>query len=67
MMSFDDAIHNFAAPASSSGFGSGGRVEYAAHHSAGPSLSHSLDAAPFHALDSQIMIAKKRVWGSISG
>ena len=70
MTSFEDFIHNSGTPASSSVFGSGGRVEDAAHHSAsispaGPSVCNSSDAAPFHALDSQIMIAKKRVWGSI--
>ena len=65
MMSFDDAIHSCAAPASSSGLGSGGGVEDAVHHSVSPSLCKSLDAAPFRALDSQTMIAKSRVWGSI--
>ena len=62
---FDFTIH-----ASSSVFESGVAVEDAAHHpvggsSVGPSVSDTFDTAPSHALDSQIMIAKKRVWGSI--
>ena len=69
-MSSEHPMHVSGTPASSSGLRSGGRVEDAAHFSAsissaGPSMSNSLDAAPFQALDSQIMIAKKRVWGSI--
>ncbi len=69
-MNSADDIHSGTTPASSLIFGSGGGIEDAAHHSTGSAStvnvsSGSFDAAPFHALDSQIMIAKKRVWGSI--